>query len=96
MKKVLKIILLPLFIGILALPSPAQKGIEDGSRYGHGEDSIQCLRNLSLYREFVKYDNFHDALAPWRRVFRDCPTATENIYIDGVRMWNWYILSARI
>ena len=91
MKKISKILLLPLLTGILALPAVAQKGVEDGSRYGHGEDSIQCLRNLSLYREFVKYENYKDAMGPWRKVFRDCPTATQNIYIDGVRMWDWYI-----
>jgi tetratricopeptide (TPR) repeat protein len=91
MKKISKIILLPLLFGAIALPASAQKGVEDGSRYGHGEDSIQCIRNLSLYREYVKYDNFHDALGPWRKVFNECPTATQNIYIDGVRMWNAFI-----
>jgi tetratricopeptide (TPR) repeat protein len=91
MKKISKIILLPFLFGAVVLPASAQKGVEDGSRYGHGEDSIQCIRNLSLYREFVKYDNFHDALGPWRKVFNQCPTATQNIYIDGVRMWNAFI-----
>ncbi len=83
--------MLSLALGILALTAPAQKGVEDGSRYGHGADSIECIKNLSLYREFVKYDNFRDALDPWRRVFSDCPQATKNIYIDGARMWNHFI-----
>ncbi len=36
----------------------AQKGVEDGSRYGHGQDSINTLRNISIYGEFVKTKNY--------------------------------------
>ena len=32
----------------------AQKGVEDGSRFGHGEDSLRCLQNISIYTEYVK------------------------------------------
>ena len=35
----------------------AQKGVEDGSRYGHGQDSINTLKNISIYSEFVKTKN---------------------------------------
>ena len=31
----------------------AQKGVEDGSRFGHGEDSLRCLQNISIYSEYV-------------------------------------------
>ncbi len=88
MKKVLKILFLPFFISVLAFSVSAQKGLEDGSRYGHGEDSITCIRNLSLYREFNKYKNYQDAIGPWRIVFKECPQATKNIYIDGAKMYN--------
>ncbi|KPL13448.1 MAG: hypothetical protein AMS26_14435 [Bacteroides sp. SM23_62] len=69
----------------------AQKGVEDGSRYGHGEDSIRCIKNLSLYREYVKHGNYDFALGPWRIVFEECPQSTKNIYIDGVKMFNDFI-----
>ena len=26
----------------------AQKGVEDGSRYGHGEDSINVIKNIAI------------------------------------------------
>ena len=39
----------------------AQKGVEDGSRFGHGEDSLRCLQNISIYTEYVKTNNFKDA-----------------------------------
>ena len=36
----------------------AQTGASDGSRFGHGEDSIRCLKNISIYTEYVKTNNF--------------------------------------
>ncbi len=91
MKKVLKNILLPVLLGFIMIPSIAQKGVEDGSKYGHGEDSITCIKNLSLYREYVKSKAYDYANGPWRIVFKECPLATKNIYIDGARMYNTYI-----
>ena len=64
-----------------------QKGVEDGSQYGHGQDSIDCLTNISLYREYVKQGNYKEALPFWRRAFNDCPGATKNIYLDGVKIF---------
>lgn len=69
----------------------AQKGVEDGSKYGHGEDSIRCIRNLSLYREYAKNDNYEMAVPYWRIVFAECPKASKNIYIDGVKIYRHYI-----
>jgi len=63
-----------------------QKGIEDGSRYGHGEDSIRCIRNMSLFREYIKQDNHSLAKEPWKIVYTECPKATLYIYIDGIKM----------
>ena len=37
---------------MVALPSFAVKGVEDGSKFGTGEDSIRCLENLSLYTNY--------------------------------------------
>ena len=47
----------------------AQTGASDGSRFGHGEDSIRCLKNISIYTEYVKTNNFKDAYTPWMSVF---------------------------
>ena len=91
MKTSLKIALYPFLLGFITLTSMAQKGVEDGSRYGHGEDSIRCIKNLSLYREYVKHGNYDMGLGPWRIVFEECPKATKNIYIDGVKMFNNFI-----
>jgi tetratricopeptide (TPR) repeat protein len=81
-KKILPTLFLTLTIGL----SFAQKGVEDGSKYGHGEDSIRCIMNLSLYREYVKQDNFNLSIEPWKIVYTECPKASKYIYIDGIKM----------
>ncbi|MBN1133040.1 MAG: hypothetical protein JXR52_12965 [Bacteroidales bacterium] len=88
--------LLPILTLSLAmmLPLNAQSGMEDGSRYGHGEDSINCLMNLSLYREFFKHNNYKDAISPWRKVFTECPASSEKMYVDGVQMYRSLIESS--
>ena len=65
----------------------AQKGIEDGSKFGHGEDSVRCIMNLVLYGDHVKQQKFDDAYEPWRVVFNECPLAKgTNLYVDGVKI----------
>lgn len=44
-------------LSLSATATFAQKGVEDGSRFGHGEDSLRCLQNISIYSEYVKTDN---------------------------------------
>ncbi len=69
----------------------AQKGVKDGSRYGHGEDSIRCITNLSLYREYARQKDYGSAVKYWRIVFKECPRSSKNIYIDGVKIYKDFI-----
>jgi len=55
---------------------------DDESKYG--KDSVTCVRNLSIYREFFRQKNYTDALDPWRWVFFNCPFSSQNMYLDGV------------
>ena len=48
-----------------------------------GSDSISCITNLSLYREYYKQKNYEDALKPWRWSFLNCPSSSGNIYKNG-------------
>ncbi len=81
-----------MFIATLALSSIgaansfAQKGVEDGSQWGHGQDSINCLKNLSIYSEYVKTGNFKDAYLPWKAAFTECPQAQLLTYTNGVKI----------
>ncbi|OQX80227.1 MAG: hypothetical protein B6D64_03510 [Bacteroidetes bacterium 4484_276] len=68
--------------------------------YGkYGKDSAQCVMKLSLYREFYKqwkasgYKNaaIHDAIGSWRWVFNNCPQASQNTYIDGLKMMEFFM-----
>lgn len=63
-----------------------QKGVEDGSRFGHGEDSVRCIKNFSLYREYARQKNYNLALDYWIIVYNECPKASKYIYIDGIKM----------
>ncbi len=73
---------------------------DNGTRYG--KDSLKCLINLSLYSEFYKQwkqshykgEALQDAVGPWHWTFKNCPRATENIYIDGARMMQFRIRKA--
>jgi len=100
MKQTMKISTLILTIGLLLgfftsqVPATAQTGDESGQFTGprYGEDSITCVINLSLYREFYRQWRqagstgtvIYDAIKPWRWVFLNCPLASQNTYIDGV------------
>ena len=64
-----------------------QKGVDDGSKFGKGEDSIRCVRNLSLYVEYYRQENYDDALPYWRIVYDECPKIMLNLYIHGVKMY---------
>jgi tetratricopeptide (TPR) repeat protein len=57
----------------------------------YGQDSISCVTNLSLYREYIKQKNYKDAINPWRKAFQNCPQSTKNIYIDGAKIFNYLI-----
>jgi tetratricopeptide (TPR) repeat protein len=108
MKKALFTLLIMLMSVII--PSPAlfaQEGdpSDDGKvvKDRYGEDSVTCVMNISLYREFFKqwkasnYQNetVKDAIAPWRWVFLNCPKGTQNTYIDGVKIMQYQVENAK-
>ncbi len=93
--KVTKIVLVFL-ITLLSLPAlMAQKGVEDGSKYGHGEDSIRALQNLSMYKQFYKQKSYNDAIVPWRIVFNEAPKISKNMYIHGVNMYKIFYKNSK-
>lgn len=72
---------------------------QDDKMPKYGNDSVNCIINISLYREFQKqwkasdYDSpvIKDIIGPWRWVFNNCPLASENTYIDGVKIMQYRI-----
>ena len=74
----------------------AQKGVEDGSRFGHGQDSIDCLNNISLYSENLKTKNYTDAYTYWKKVFADAPVSRHSLYTDGVTILKSLIAGTKV
>ena len=79
--------LLFLFSAFLSIALSANPLV--GNKFG--SDSVQCVTNISLYREYVKQKNYDDALTPWRKAYALCPKATKNIYIDGAKLYKHLI-----
>lgn len=52
----------------------------------YGSDSLTCVTNLSLYREFYKQNNFIDAYPHWKWAFNNCPISSKNLYLHGAKM----------
>lgn len=89
--------ILTAFLVVVTIASGAfaQKGVEDGSKYGHGEDSIRALQNLSMYKQFYKQKSYKDAMKSWRVVFNEAPLISKNMYIHGVNMYKIKYKNAR-
>lgn len=56
----------------------------------YGEDSVQCVRNWSLYAEYYRQRNYEMAYEPWKYMFNDCPRASINIYIHGANIIKYF------
>lgn len=55
------------------------------------QDSIKGIENYSMYREYVKQNNFKDALVGWRYVFFNNPNAMQTTHVDGITMFESFI-----
>ena len=68
-----------------------------------GEDSLACVEKLSLYIEDYKLwtegtgndATMKNMINSWRWCFFNCPEASQNIYIHGVKIINHMISSAK-
>jgi tetratricopeptide (TPR) repeat protein len=47
------------------------------------QDSIDCVRNLSLYSEAFKQNDYDNAFEPWLQVYRVCPGNHPNTFLRG-------------
>jgi len=87
----IRFFLMTLLLSIGVLSGYAQKGIDNGTQYGSGEDSVRCIRNLSLYVPYAKAGNYKDAYEFWQMAYDECPAANKDIYLHGVRIVAWEI-----
>jgi tetratricopeptide (TPR) repeat protein len=75
------------FLTAFTLSAAAQAGVTTGTPFGHGEDSVRCLRNTSLYSTYYDNKDYNMALKFWRPVFNECPGSSKNTYIKGEVMY---------
>lgn len=79
---------------LMSLAAMAQTGVESGTPFGHGNDSIDCRRNITFYKTYAKSENYRDAYTFWERVYDNCPAATKDTYIIGTDLLKWQIENA--
>lgn len=87
----IKGLLLALSCTMGTLGAYAQKGVDNGTQFGSGEDSVRCITNISLFVPYAKAGNFKDAHDFWKIAYDECPAATKDIYLYGVRIVSWQI-----
>lgn len=65
-------------------------------KYGAtAEDSVNCVQNLSLYRDYYKQKLYDDAYQYWSIVYKICPASSERMYVDGVSLLGRKIKGAK-
>jgi len=87
MKQTASRILTGIFLTMMTLAATAQKGVDSNSPFGHGEDSIRCVRNASLFSTYFENKDYDMAVKFWRQVFAECPASSKNTYIKGEAMF---------
>ena len=87
----IKVLLLALGCSMMSFGAYAQKGVDTGTPFGSGEDSVRCITNISLFVPYAKAGNFKDAYEFWHQAYTECPGAHKDIYLYGVRIMDWKI-----
>lgn len=61
----------------------------------YGADSVKCVKNLSLYRDYYKQKSYEDAYKFWNIVFKICPASSERMYVDGSNLVEYKMKNAK-
>ncbi|MBL4709006.1 MAG: tetratricopeptide repeat protein [Flavobacteriales bacterium] len=62
----------------------------------YGADSVQCVQNLSLYRDYYKQKLYDDAFTYWKVVYEICPKSSERMYADGISLMGRKIKKTKV
>ncbi|MBN1768506.1 MAG: hypothetical protein JXR50_10950 [Prolixibacteraceae bacterium] len=58
------------------------------------ENDSEFINNYSLYREFIKQNNYKSALPYWKIIYKTYPKSTEQIYRDGAEIMKAFMNEA--
>jgi tetratricopeptide (TPR) repeat protein len=87
MKRTLIATVAAVLLAAISVTTQAQNGLESGTPFGRGDDSVTCLRNTSLYSTYYDNKDFNTAVQFWRPVYYNCPGSSKNTYIKGESMF---------
>ncbi|MCQ2334631.1 MAG: hypothetical protein MJZ89_02210 [Paludibacteraceae bacterium] len=73
----------------MSLTALAQSPILDAVEAIPAEEN--CVTYVSLFHESAKNKQYADAKVNWLRAYKTCPTASLNIYVDGVKICEWQL-----
>lgn len=59
---------------------------QDGKYGDTEEDSVRCIENLSVYKDFLREKKYGQALNYWRVAFNTCPKSSLRMYVDGEKI----------
>ncbi|WP_066633484.1 tetratricopeptide repeat protein [Labilibacter marinus] len=65
------------------------------SVYKSEADSMECLKNFSLYSLNLKKKMYDYSVDSWKYMFNNCPEASVKVYSDGVKLYNHYYKVAK-
>ena len=60
----------------------------------YGADSVKCVQNLSLYRDYYKQKIYDDAFKFWSIAYKICPASSEKMYVDGTNLMEYKMKKA--
>lgn len=82
-----------LFLG--AVFSPMMRLEAQNLTKKYGEDSVECVTRLSLYREVFKQNNFTEAYPSWKWVVENCPMSSKYIFTEGPVILDYLIANEK-
>jgi len=84
-----KIIFGIISIFIISLQVAAQSGVKSNSK--PTSDSLKCIRQISVYKEFMQLESYADAMGAYQYVLDNCPAFAKYIYLDGEKLIKYRI-----
>lgn len=58
------------------------------SAFNAAAQDVNCAVEYSMYKEFVNVEAYSEARDSYWKVFKNCPSFSKNVYIDGVKIYH--------
>lgn len=73
-------------ITVVMLALIPQTSMAQGKYGATPDDSVKCVENLSVYKDFLREKNYKKAKKYWSIAFNTCPGASLKMYVDGEKI----------